>query len=57
MTAELKVFTGGQNTQTSCGELAEKIKAVIYEYSDRVPLAAAVGVLEIVKVEIMQDHQ
>lgn len=35
------------------GEMADKIKAVIYEYENRVPLALAIGVLRIVEKEIL----
>jgi hypothetical protein len=54
----LKVFTGGgQNVQSASGDLAERIKALIYEYSGRIPLAAAVGVLDIVKLEIIEEQR
>jgi hypothetical protein len=36
--------------------LAEEIKEVVYRYSDAMPLATAIGVLEIVKAELMQEH-
>lgn len=35
-------------------ELCEKIKAAVYEYSDRIPLALAIGVIEIAKMEVME---
>ena len=37
--------------------MAEEIKEVVYRYSDAMPLATAIGVLEIVKAELMQEHQ
>jgi hypothetical protein len=37
--------------------MAEEIKDVVYRYSESMPLATAIGVLEIVKVELMQEHQ
>ena len=37
-------------------EMCEEIKQVIYSYSEEMPLALALGVLTIVKKEIMQDH-
>jgi hypothetical protein len=37
--------------------MAEEIKEVVYRYSDAMPLATAIGVLEIVKAELMQAHQ
>ncbi len=36
--------------------MAEEIKAVVYKYHESMPLATAIGVLEIVKVELMQEH-
>lgn len=38
-------------------EMCEEIKQVIYNYSEEMPLALALGVLAIVKKEIMQDHE
>lgn len=35
------------------GELADEIKAVIYKYEQKIPLALAVGVLRIVEKEIL----
>lgn len=50
----LKVFTGGgQSVQAASGELADRIKDLVYEYAGRLPVAAAIGALEIVKHEIM----
>ena len=53
MTVELLKTTGGPGHHIA-GEMAEKIQMLVYAYSDRVPLALAVGVLEIVKAEIIQ---
>lgn len=50
---DLLIFSGGAPTHETAGEMAERITDLVYEYSDRIPLAAAVGVLEIVKVEIL----
>ena len=55
---ELKVFTGGgQSIQVASGELAERIKALVYEYAGRLPAAAAIGALEIAKLEIMAEQR
>lgn len=35
------------------GEMADEIKAVIYAYEQRIPLALAIGVLRIVEKEIL----
>jgi hypothetical protein len=52
----LKVIPGaGQRAEDTAGELAERIKALIYEYSGRVTLAAAIGVLTIVQHELLAD--
>jgi predicted outer membrane lipoprotein len=37
--------------------MAEELKQVIYKYHGSMPLATAIGVLEIVKAELMQDHK
>jgi len=38
------------------GEMASKIEAVVYEYADRISLAEAIGILEIVKAQILEDQ-
>lgn len=57
MTTLLKLFTA--TTSKSQFDLAEemcnKIKEVVYTYSDRVPLALAIGVIEIAKMEVMEE--
>jgi len=45
----------GQRAEDLTGEMAERIKDVIYEYEGRVTLAAAVGVLHIAAIELMGD--
>ena len=37
------------------GDLADEIKAAIYRYADKIPLAAAIGVLRIVEHEILDN--
>lgn len=44
-----------QRAEDMTGEMAERIKALVYEYEGRVTLAAAVGVLHIVAVELMGE--
>jgi len=39
------------------GQMASKIQDVLYEYSDKISLAEAIGVLEIVKAQILEDQQ
>ena len=36
-------------------EMCNRIKGVIHEYDEEMPLALALGVLEIVKKEIVED--
>lgn len=47
---------GGTPAHAIAGELAERVKALVYEYSDRIALATAVGVLDIVKLEILGEQ-
>jgi hypothetical protein len=54
----LKVIPGsGQRAEDVTGELADLIKELIYGYSGRLTLAAAIGVLAIVQIELMKDHE
>lgn len=44
------------NAQTpKAEEMCNRLKAVVYEYSDCVPLALVIGVMEIVKAEILAE--
>ena len=45
----------GQRAEDMTGEMAERIRSLVYEYEGRVTLAAAVGVLHIVAVELMGE--
>ena len=54
---DIRVLKGdGKRAEDVTGELADRIKALIYEYDGRMPLAAAVGVLHIVAHEIIRDN-
>ncbi len=54
---DIRVFKGdGKRAEDVTGELHDRIKALIYEYSGRMPLAAAIGVLYLVADGIMRDH-
>lgn len=54
---DIRVLKGdGKRAEDVTGELADRIKALIYEYSGRMPLAAAVGVLHLVADDIIRDH-
>ena len=39
------------------GDMAEQIKEVIYSYADRVSVAEAIGILEIVKAEVLAEQE
>lgn len=55
--SDIRVLKGdGKRAEDVTGELAERIKALVYEYSLRMPLAAAVGVLYISAYEIIRDN-
>ena len=47
---------GGLQGTGLTGEMAERIKGVVYEYAGRVPVAAAIGVLRIVEQEILDEQ-
>ena len=54
---DIRVLNGdGKRAEDVTGELGDRIKALVYEYSGRIPLAAAVGVLHLVADEIIRDH-
>ncbi len=56
--AELKVFSGGsQNVKAASGELCERIKALVYEYCGVLPVSAAIGAIEIAKLEIIREQE
>ena len=46
----------GKPAHDLTGEMAERVKAIIYEYAGRVPVAAAIGVLTIVQREILDEQ-
>jgi hypothetical protein len=53
---DIRVLKGdGKRAEDVTGELGDRIKALIYEYEGRMPLAAAVGVLHLVSYEITRD--
>ena len=54
--SDIRVLKGdGKRAEDVTGELGDRIKALIYEYEGRMPLAAAVGVLHLVAYEITRD--
>ena len=58
MAKEITVFNGGgQRSHEVAGELAERIKELVYQYADRMPVATAVGVLEILKLKCFKTSR
>lgn len=54
---DIRVLKGdGKRAEDVTGELADRIKTLIYEYEGRLPLAAAIGVLHLVADDIIRDH-
>lgn len=46
----------GQSILSLSEEMCDRIKEVVYSYSDRVPTALAIGVLHIAAKEILDDQ-
>jgi len=58
MSEPFKLIIGsGQPMHDVAEEMAERVKEVIYDYAGRVPLALAVGVLDIVRVELIKEAE
>lgn len=57
MTAPFAVIAGSGTPAEQSEELADKLKALVYAYEGKLSLSAAIGVLEIVKYEIIQEHR
>ena len=53
--SEVTVFQGGQRPTEAADEMCEAVKAAVYQFADRVPLALAIGVLEIAKFDILDE--
>lgn len=51
-----KVLACSGRTHDRAGDLVEKIKGVIYENCDQLPLVAVLGALEIVKIEFFREQ-
>lgn len=52
----LRVFAGNKQRDTElANNMCNAVKAAVYEFSDRVPLATAIGVLEIAKHELLNE--
>ena len=57
MTEPFRIVSAGQPMHDLSAEMADRIKDVIYDYAERVPLVVAIGALEVVKYEIMRDAE
>lgn len=51
------VMGDGQSILSLSQEMCDKIKEVVYSYSDRVPVTLAIGVLHIATKEILDEQQ
>lgn len=47
----------GKSQRELAGELCDRIKELVYEYSELVPVALAVGAIEIAKMEILDAQK
>lgn len=47
----------GKSQRELAGDMCDRIKELVYEYSELVPVALAIGVLEIAKMEILKDQE
>ncbi len=56
LTSKFRVHKG-RRPEDLTAELAERVNNVIHEYDGRMSLAAAIGALEIVKLELFKDHE
>ena len=56
MPPKLTVLKTGSPTHETCEALTEDILALIYEREGVLSVAAALGVLEIVKAQLIADH-
>jgi len=54
---DIRIFKGdGERAEDVTGELGDRIKALVDEYSGRMTLSAAIGVLHLVAYDIIRDH-
>ena len=51
------VMGDGQSILSLSQEMCDKIKEVVYSYSDRVPVTLAIGALHIATKEILDEQQ
>jgi hypothetical protein len=54
--SDIKVFSGGVRAEVAAGQMCQEIKKAVYSFAGRVPLATAIGVLDIAKHEILQEQ-
>lgn len=57
MTGIIKVFEGeGKSASQDAVGLCEAIKDAVYKYDSKMPLNTAIGVLVVLKLEIIKDQ-
>ncbi len=59
-THDMKKFTlknYGMKSEDRAADMAKRIKELVYEYSGTMPLATAIGVIDIVKLEIIAEAE
>ena len=54
---KLEIAAQGKRTTDVAKELRDQITGAIYSFSGQMPLATVVGVLEIVKIEILKESE
>jgi hypothetical protein len=57
MTDKIKALTSSGRAQDRAGLLRNVITECVYEHGENMPVAAVIGVLEIVKLELMSAQE
>jgi len=52
----VSVIEFGKRGQDPAADMFEAVKAAVYEFAEKVPLATAIGVLELAKLEIISEQ-
>ena len=51
------LITEGKHVEDHAADMCEAVKSAVYEFADKVPLATAIGVLELAKLEIISEQE
>jgi len=54
--SNIKVFSGGVRAEVAADQMCQETKKTIYSFAGCIPLATAIGVLDIAKHEILQEQ-